>query len=97
MIDEIKSLLLTYGYDPAETGTVIGKSHMAFENLKSLMTQGDSLIITKEVRRGEGILIKYYKKALALDPPSEVKNLLLTHLKKIQDDIKESDLLPITS
>lgn len=97
MIAEIKSMLASHGEFPSERGTITGKTHMVFENIKSLLTGGDALAITKEVRRGEGVLIEYYKNALALKPPVEVRNLLLSHLEQIQEDIKEADLLSVTT
>jgi len=96
MISDLKRILRTLNVTPTERGTLLGKAHMVFENIKSLLTKGDPLVITKEVRRGEGVLIEYYKTALSLRSPQDIKSILISHLNIIEDDIKQSDILSIS-
>jgi uncharacterized protein (TIGR02284 family) len=95
MLQEIQAELISRGNRFAVKGTWLGKTHMLFENLKSRIVQGDALSITKEVRRGEGVLIEYYKEALAMQISPELRAKLMKHLSKIEDDIKKSDLLSV--
>lgn len=95
MLTEIMGTISTFGEKPEVRGTFLGKTHMVFENLKSMLMGGDPLSITKEVRRGEGVLIEYYKHALSLTIPNDLRQLLLKHLNKIEDDIKEADILSV--
>lgn len=95
MIADIHNQLLNLGIDKAIKGTVLGKLHMIFENIKSFLTEGDPIAITKEVRRGENVLIDYYKQALILQLAPNLKTLLLRHMNKIEDDIKKSDLFSV--
>jgi uncharacterized protein (TIGR02284 family) len=95
MLHEIQAELIMRGIDKAATGTLLGKAHMLFENIKSMITKGDALAITKEIRRGESMLIDYYKNALAIEIPADLRAKLLTHLAQIEDDMKEYDLLSV--
>jgi uncharacterized protein (TIGR02284 family) len=95
MIREIEEELILRGDHRKIKGTLLGKAHMLFENLKSYISKGDPLIITKEVRRGEGVLIEYYKEALALQIPPVLRAKLMKHLNKIENDVKESDMLSV--
>jgi uncharacterized protein (TIGR02284 family) len=93
MIDEIKIELTKLGADKSVKGTILGKAHMVFENIKSFLTRGNAFAITKEVRRGENVLIDYYKEALKLPLSDSLKTILLSHLNKIETDIKQADLI----
>ena len=95
MLDEIKIAICHFGKDIEVKGTLLGKTHMLFENIKSYLTNGDAFAITKEVRRGENVLIDYYKEALKLDLPMGLKQVLIKHLAQIEEDIKKADLLSI--
>src|SRR6476661_5890432 len=91
MIQDIQNALSHYGVTKELKGTILGKTHMVFENIKSFITKGDSLAITKEVRRGESVLIDYYKKAAILPLEPKIKDMLLSHIDKIEEDVKKSD------
>lgn len=96
MIEDLKNELSFYTQNIVAKGTILGKSHMVFENIKSFVMNGDALSITKEVRRGEGVLIEYYKNALNLDLRSQTRSILLNHLKQIQEEVAEADLESIS-
>jgi uncharacterized protein (TIGR02284 family) len=92
MVDEIKNEILELGGEPKTSGTLIGKVHELYENLKNMVTNGDLLTITKEIKRGENMLIECYKEAFKIDLPEKTKSLMLNHLEQIGEELKRIDM-----
>jgi uncharacterized protein (TIGR02284 family) len=93
MIKELSEEVIALGAEPEKSGTVLGQAHRLYENLKTKLTEGDPLVIAKEIRRGESILIQYYQEAINEDLPLPLKSKLLTHLEEIGNDLKAVDQL----
>jgi uncharacterized protein (TIGR02284 family) len=61
--DEVRRL----GGDPEESGTLLGKAHQRFEDLKAVLTGRDEKAIINEVERGEDYLKAKFETALDSD------------------------------
>jgi uncharacterized protein (TIGR02284 family) len=97
MIDEIKSEIQRLGGEPKNSRTIIGQLHELYENLKSIITSGNPLAITKEIKRGENMLIESYKEIFKQEPPEKTKSLLLSHLNQLEDELKHVDMNSVTT
>jgi uncharacterized protein (TIGR02284 family) len=58
--DEVRRL----GGEPEESGTLLGKAHQRFEDLKAAITGRDEKAIINEVERGEDYLKEKFETAL---------------------------------
>jgi uncharacterized protein (TIGR02284 family) len=95
MREEITSLIQSLGEKPSEGGTVVGGLHKFYENFKSIITQGDPLVISKEIKRGENMLLEEYKIALSKDLPFNVKDILFKQFNQVEDELKKTDMTSI--
>jgi uncharacterized protein (TIGR02284 family) len=96
MINEIKNTVIeAAAIEPS--GTMTGSIHQFYENLKSLITSGDPLSISKEIKRGENILVEYYKEALRLDLPEMYQHLFRKHMAKVESELVKADFLAVNS
>jgi uncharacterized protein (TIGR02284 family) len=93
MVKELSEEIIALGAEPEKSGTALGQAHRVYENIKTKLTDGDPLVIAKEIRRGESILIQYYQEAISEDLPQPLKNKLLEHLEIIGSDLKAVDKL----
>lgn len=93
MIEELQNEVGQLGTEPENSATVLGQAHRIYENLKGAITDHDPLVIAKEIRRGESILIQSYQEAIKRDLPQALKDKLMAHLDKIEDDLKAVDKL----
>lgn len=91
MILELEDCVRALNDEPSEHGTLLGQAHRVYENIKTLLTQGNLLSITKEIRRGESVLIQYYQEALKEDLPEEIKTKLRRQLEQIENEVKAVD------
>jgi uncharacterized protein (TIGR02284 family) len=97
MIEEIKNEIKRLGGEPKQSKTLIGQVHEFYENLKNIITNGDPVVITKEIKRGENMLIENYKETLRKEIPEETRSLLLGHLNQMEDELKHVDMSSITT
>lgn len=95
MIEEIQKVVPeVVGIRP--TGTITGTVHKFYESLKALITRGDPLSISKEIKRGENILVEYYKQALSCSNMPESRQCLLKkHLQAIEIELMKGDILSV--
>lgn len=91
MENEIKKEIELAGEKPSEGGTITGTVHKFYENLKSIITQGDPLAITKEIKRGENMLLEEYKSAISCHLTNELKEILIRQFNQVEDELKEAD------
>jgi len=92
MIEEIKSLIIKSGGTPKDQGTMMGKLHQWYQDIKNTVTEGDPLSISKQIRTGESILINAYKDVINEKLPKDIHNLLISQLSQIEDDLKEIEI-----
>ncbi|MCY7280255.1 MAG: PA2169 family four-helix-bundle protein [Sphingomonas bacterium] len=64
---ELQSEVRRLGGTPDEDGTIMGKTHQAFLDLKAAVTGRDDKAIINEVERGEDYLKEKFEAALADD------------------------------
>ena len=64
VVQELRSEVRRLGGDPEESGTLLGKAHQRFEDLKAAITGRDEKAIINEVERGEDYLKEKFEAAL---------------------------------
>ena len=64
VVQELRSEVRRLGGDPEDSGTLLGKAHQRFEDLKAAITGRDEKAIINEVERGEDYLKAKFETAL---------------------------------
>ena len=64
VVEELRSEVRRLGGNPEESGTLLGKAHQRFEDLKAAITGRDEKAIINEVERGEDYLKAKFETAL---------------------------------
>src|SRR5919107_4681175 len=64
VVQELRAEVRRLGGDPEESGTLLGKAHQRFEDLKAAITGRDEKAIINEVERGEDYLKAKFETAL---------------------------------
>ncbi len=64
VVEELRAEVRRLGGNPDEDGTVMGKTHQAFLDLKAAVTGRDDKAIINEVERGEDYLKEKFEAAL---------------------------------
>jgi uncharacterized protein (TIGR02284 family) len=65
--EELRSEVRRLGGNPEDDGSLMGKTHQRFEDLKSAITGGDDKSIIDEVERGEDYIKEKFEAALNSD------------------------------
>ena len=73
VVEELRGEVRRLGGDPEESGTLLGKAHQRFEDLKAAITGRDEKAIINEVERGEDYLKAKYEAALDSDLTGECR------------------------
>jgi uncharacterized protein (TIGR02284 family) len=77
--------------EPEKTSSAAGAMHRAWINIKSAITSGDDAAILSECERGEDSAVNEYKKAMADDLTSPLRELVsrqFSEVKSAHDRIK---------
>jgi uncharacterized protein (TIGR02284 family) len=83
-IDELKGMLQPLGEAAAEeTGTVAGKLHRGWIHLEAALSNKDAHAILVECERGESCAVTEYERALALEMPAYLRELLSRQHRQI--------------
>jgi uncharacterized protein (TIGR02284 family) len=64
VVEQLRGEVRRLGGDPEDDGSLMGKTHQRFEDLKSAITGGDDKSIINEVERGEDYLKEKFEAAL---------------------------------
>lgn len=64
VVEELRSEVRRLGGNPEDDGSLMGKTHQRFEDLKAAITGGDDKSIINEVERGEDYLKSKWQAAL---------------------------------
>ena len=64
VVQDLRSEVRRLGGDPEDDGSLLGKTHQRFEDLKAAITGGDDKAIINEVERGEDYLKEKFEAAL---------------------------------
>jgi len=67
VVEDLRSEVRRLGGDPEDGGSLMGKTHQRFEDLKAAITGGDDKSIINEVERGEDYLKGKFESALDSD------------------------------
>ena len=67
VVEELRSEVRRLGGNPEDDGSLMGKTHQRFEDLKAAITGGDDKSIINEVERGEDYLKEKFETALSSD------------------------------
>lgn len=73
---ELQGLVREHGGDPETTGNITATLHRAWIDIKSAVTGKDEGAILNECERGEDYAKDAYKKALAMNLPSNVSEVV---------------------
>ena len=64
IVQDLRNEVRRLGGNPEESGTLLGKAHQRFEDLKAAITGRDEKAIVNEVERGEDYIKAKYEAAL---------------------------------
>lgn len=64
VVQDLRNEVRSLGGNPEESGTLLGKAHQRFEDLKAAITGRDEKAIVNEVERGEDYMKAKYEAAL---------------------------------
>ena len=64
IVQDLRNEVRRLGGNPEESGTLLGKAHQRFEDLKAAITGKDEKSIVNEVERGEDYLKEKFETAL---------------------------------
>ena len=67
IVEDLRGEVRRLGGNPEDDGSLLGKTHQRFEDLKSAITGGDDKSIINEVERGEDYLKEKFETALNSD------------------------------
>lgn len=77
IVEDLRGEVRRLGGDPEDDGSLLGKTHQRFEDLKAAITGGDDKSIINEVERGEDYLKEKFETALSSDTLSgETRSLV---------------------
>lgn len=67
IVEDLRGEVRRLGGNPEDDGSLLGKTHQRFEDLKAAITGGDDKSIINEVERGEDYLKEKFETAMASD------------------------------
>ncbi|HSQ98644.1 MAG TPA: PA2169 family four-helix-bundle protein [Sphingomicrobium sp.] len=77
IVEDLRGEVRRLGGNPEDDGSLLGKTHQRFEDLKAAITGGDDKSIINEVERGEDYLKEKFETALSSDTLSgETRSLV---------------------
>ncbi len=85
---ELRELVQRFGGKPEETGSISGKLHRGWIELKAAIIGVDDHALLAECERGEDVAKKHYHNALEKDLPADVRALIEA---QYQDVLKNHD------
>lgn len=91
-VQELQQVVQAQGGKPAQSSSMSGTLHRRWVDFKSAITGQDDVAILNEVERGEDVAVASYKKALAMDLPSDIRNLVERQFQgvlKNHDQVKQ--------
>ena len=65
-----------YGGDPDKSGSAVGTLHRVWVDLKTMLSNNDSVAVLEECERGEAAALMAYENALREELPGELRALL---------------------
>jgi uncharacterized protein (TIGR02284 family) len=88
---QLQAEVRTFGGEPEDDQSLLGKAHNKFVDLKNAITGGDQKAVINEVERGEDVIRDKYEKALRdedLPPPArEVVSRAYETIRADHDEI----------
>jgi uncharacterized protein (TIGR02284 family) len=96
-VAELQSLVVQYGGEPAEHGTVAGALHRGWVTLKDAVTLDSDHAVLEECERGEDTALARYRKALKADLPADVRAVISRQMAGAQANHDQVKLLRDTT
>ena len=81
---DLKSLVASFGEEPAEHGHVAAVVHRGWINLKNAVSTSDRYAILAECERGEDYAVAQYRKAQGAGLPPEYSQVVQTQFAAVQ-------------
>ena len=88
-VTELQSLVLQYGGEPADSGTVLGALHRGWVSVKDALTPDSDHSVLEEAERGEDAALGRYRKALKADLPADVRAVITRQMAGAQQNHDE--------
>ena len=82
--EELERLVAGSATEPLDEGTLLGRLHRAWLDLKARLKEGDPHAILVEVERGEDALDSLYESAIFRTTGSPVNDVLHSHLRAVR-------------
>ena len=77
-VNELQSLVRELGGEPSDTASIGGKMHRMWIDIKTLITQNDTLAVLEELERGEDVALHEFREASKEDLPNNVAHVVGT-------------------
>ena len=91
-VNELQSLVRELGGEPSDTASIGGKIHRMWIDIKTLITQNDTLAVLEELERGEDVALHEFREASKEDLPNNVAHVvarLLAGAQRNHDEIRD--------
>lgn len=92
-LTELQSLVVQYGGEPAEHGTVAGALHRGWVTVKDAVTMDSDHAVLEECERGEDVALGRYRKALKADLPADVRTVISRQMAGAQTNHDQVKML----
>lgn len=96
-VAELQSLVVQYGGEPAEHGTVAGALHRGWVTLKDALTLDSDHAVLEECERGEDAALARYRKALKAELPADVRAVISRQMAGAQANHDQVKMLRDTT
>ncbi len=92
-VTELQKLVVQYGGEAAEHGTVLGALHRGWVSVKDVLTLDSDHAVLEECERGEDAAVARYRKALKADLPADVRSVITRQMAGAQGNHDQVKLL----
>lgn len=92
-VAELQGLVVQYGGEAAEHGSVLGALHRGWVSVKDVLTLDSDHAVLEECERGEDAALARYRKALNADLPADVRAVVSRQMSGAQANHDQVKLL----
>lgn len=89
---ELQNLVRELGGEPVETSSIGGKMHRMWIDIKTFITENDTLAVLEELERGEDVALHEFREASKKELPVNVAHVvsrLLAGAQRNHDEIRD--------
>ncbi|HLL17152.1 MAG TPA: PA2169 family four-helix-bundle protein [Rubrivivax sp.] len=96
-VAELQSLVVQYGGQPAEYGTMAGALHRGWVTVKDVLTMDSDHAVLEECERGEDTALARYRRALKAELPADVREVIMRQMAGTQTNHDQVKMLRDTT